>query len=84
MAMQQEVGRDFLTDARSNWLEMIGRLKPGTSAEAAAAALSSLLEQPAAEAAGADLRAAAQLHPLARPTRAPSRCAASWDRRFRS
>ena len=34
MMMQREVGRDFLTDGRTNWLEIIGRLKrrhePGT------------------------------------------------------
>jgi predicted permease len=44
MAMQREAGRDFFTDARSNWLEIIGRLKPGTTAEAAAAALSARLD----------------------------------------
>jgi predicted permease len=45
MAMQREVGRDFLNDARSNWLGMVGRLKPGTGVDAAGAALTSLLER---------------------------------------
>ena len=39
MMMQREVGRDLLTDARTNWLEMIGRLKPGASLERAGAEL---------------------------------------------
>ena len=39
MMMQKAVGRDLLTETRTNWLEIIGRLEPGQSAEAAAAAL---------------------------------------------
>lgn len=39
MLMQKAVGRDFLTDARTNWLEIIGRLRPGVSLEHAAAAM---------------------------------------------
>jgi predicted permease len=35
MTMQREVGRDFLTDARTNWLEIIGRLSSGMSLERA-------------------------------------------------
>ena len=30
LAMQREVGRNLLTDARTNWLEIVGRLRPGT------------------------------------------------------
>jgi len=29
LAMQREVGRNLLTEARTNWLEMIGRLRAG-------------------------------------------------------
>jgi predicted permease len=29
LAMQRDVGRDLLTEARTNWLEMIGRLRAG-------------------------------------------------------
>ena len=35
LMMQKEIGRDLLTDARTNWLEIIGRLKPGQSPERA-------------------------------------------------
>lgn len=45
MAMQKEVGRDLLNEPRTNWLEMIGRLKPGQSAESAAADLAAYLER---------------------------------------
>ena len=45
MAMQREVGRSFLTDARSTWLELIGQLKPDQTLEAAAAALTAAVEQ---------------------------------------
>jgi predicted permease len=36
MAMQREVGRDLMTEARTNWLEIIGRLSPGMTRERAA------------------------------------------------
>jgi predicted permease len=39
MTMQKEIGRDLLADARTNWLEIIGRLKPGVSLEHAGAAM---------------------------------------------
>jgi hypothetical protein len=39
LAMQREVGRDLLTDARTNWLEMVGRLRAGDTRERAAEAL---------------------------------------------
>jgi len=45
MAMQREAGRDFLTDARSTWLELIGQLKPQQTLDAATAALSTAVEQ---------------------------------------
>jgi predicted permease len=45
MAMQREVGRNFLTDARSSWLDLMGRLRPNQTAEAAAAGLTSFVEQ---------------------------------------
>lgn len=35
VTMQREVGRDFLTDARTNWLEIIGRLSSGKTLERA-------------------------------------------------
>ena len=44
MMMQKEVGRDLLTEARTNWLEIIGRLKPGASLEAAGAELTAYLD----------------------------------------
>jgi predicted permease len=49
LSMQREVGRDFLTDARTNWLEIIGRLSSGRSPERAAAELSSHLQRRAPE-----------------------------------
>lgn len=39
LAMQSEVGRDLLTDARTNWLEMVGRLRAGNRREQVAEAL---------------------------------------------
>jgi predicted permease len=45
MSMQREVGRNFLTDARSSWLDLMGRLRPEQTADAAAAALTSYVEQ---------------------------------------
>jgi putative ABC transport system permease protein len=45
MMMQREVGRDLLTNAETNWIEIIGRLRPGVSAERAAAELSQFVER---------------------------------------
>jgi predicted permease len=45
MAMQREMGRDALTDARSNWLEIIGRLRPGVSPERAGRELTTYFER---------------------------------------
>jgi hypothetical protein len=45
MMMQAQVGRNFLTDARTNWLEMIGRLTSDRSAESAGAELTALLQR---------------------------------------
>jgi predicted permease len=36
LMMQREVGRDLIDDARTNWLEIIGRLRPGMTRERAA------------------------------------------------
>jgi predicted permease len=36
LAMQRDVGRNLLADARTNWLEIFGRLRPGTNRDAAA------------------------------------------------
>lgn len=44
MAMQREVGRDLLTDARTNWLEIIGRLPPGMTRERVAERLTAQLQ----------------------------------------
>jgi predicted permease len=44
LAMQREIGRDFLTESRTNWLEMIGRLKPGANLERAGAELTAYLD----------------------------------------
>ena len=49
LAMQREVGRNLLTEARTNWLEMVGRLRAGQSREQAADALGSYVQQRAAE-----------------------------------
>jgi predicted permease len=45
MMMQREIGRDFLTDAQTNWLEIIGRLDSGVSRERAGAELTAHLER---------------------------------------
>ena len=50
MMMQEEVGRDLLTDARTNWLEMIGRMKPGVTFERASAELTGYLQNASATA----------------------------------
>jgi predicted permease len=47
MMMQREVGRDFLTDARTNWLEIIGRLNSGLSLERAGAELTTHFQRAA-------------------------------------
>lgn len=45
LTMQREVGRDLVTDSRTNWLEIIGRLRSGASRETAGAELTSDLER---------------------------------------
>ena len=37
LTMQREVGRDLLTEAKTNWLEIFGRLTPGASLDRASA-----------------------------------------------
>jgi predicted permease len=49
LAMQREVGRSLLTDARTNWLEMVGRLRTGHGREQAADALNRDFQQRASE-----------------------------------
>ncbi len=49
LAMQREFGRNLLTDARTNWLEIVGRLRPGLSREQAAEALNGRFRQRASE-----------------------------------
>ena len=49
LAMQREVGRDLLTEARTNWLEMVGRLRTGHSREQSAEALNRDFQQRASE-----------------------------------
>ena len=49
MMMQREVGRDLLTDAGTNWLEIIGRLNSGTTLERAGAELTTLFQRRAPE-----------------------------------
>jgi predicted permease len=44
MMMQREVGRDLLTSASTNWVEMIGRLKSGVSLERAGDELTAYLD----------------------------------------
>ena len=44
MMMQRELGRDLLTEARTNWLEIIGRLNPGVSRERAGEELTAYLD----------------------------------------
>ena len=45
MMMQREVGRDLITEVRTNWLEMIGRLKSGVSVDRAAAELTAYVDR---------------------------------------
>lgn len=49
LAMQREAGRDLLTDPRTNWLEMMGRLHPGVTREAAAGGLNGYVRQRAGD-----------------------------------
>jgi predicted permease len=49
LAMQREVGRNLLTEVRTNWLEFVGRLRPGQGQEQAAEALNRHLQQRASE-----------------------------------
>jgi predicted permease len=49
LAMQRQVGRDLFTNARTNWLEMIGRLGTGHSREQSAQALNRNVRQRASE-----------------------------------
>jgi len=49
LAMQREVGRNLLTDARTNWLELVGRLPSRQSREQAAEALNRHFLQRASE-----------------------------------
>jgi predicted permease len=45
LAMQREVGRNLLTEARTNWLEMIGRLRSGRDITETAAQLNRDLQR---------------------------------------
>ena len=49
MAMQREVGRNLLNEARTNWLEMVGRLRGDQTRDQAAEALGRHLQQRASE-----------------------------------
>ena len=49
LAMQREVGRSLLTDAATNWLEMVGRLRSGHGREQSAEALNRDFRQHASE-----------------------------------
>ena len=49
LAMQREMGRDLLTDARTNWLEFVGRLRPSQGREQATEALTRHIQQRASE-----------------------------------
>jgi predicted permease len=49
MMMQREIGRDLLTEARTNWLEIIGRMTPGMTREWAAEQLTTHLQRRAPE-----------------------------------
>ena len=45
MAMQRELGRDLMTEARTNWLEIIGRLNAGVTRERAAEQLTAHVQR---------------------------------------
>jgi predicted permease len=49
MMMQREVGRALLTEARTNWLEIIGRLVPEMTTERAAEQLTAYLKRRTSE-----------------------------------
>jgi predicted permease len=49
MTMQREVGRDLLTEARTNWLEILGRLAPGMTRERAAGQLTTQVQRRTSE-----------------------------------
>jgi predicted permease len=49
MMMQREVGRDLLTEAGTNWLEIIGRLNSGMNLERAGAELTTYFQRRAPE-----------------------------------
>ena len=49
LAMQRQVGRDLLTESRTNWLEMIGRLRTGHGREQSTDALNRDVHQRASE-----------------------------------
>ena len=49
LSMQRQVGRDLLTEARTNWLEMIGRLRSGHRRDQAAHQLNRDVQQRASE-----------------------------------
>jgi len=49
MAMQRELGRDLMTEARTNWLEIIGRLNAGMTREEAAEQLTAHVQRRRAE-----------------------------------
>jgi predicted permease len=45
MAMQREIGRDLITETRTNWLEIIGRLSSGVTRERAAEQLTAHVQR---------------------------------------
>jgi hypothetical protein len=45
MMMQRELGRSFFSDARTNWLEIVGRLKSGATHARAGAELTTFMER---------------------------------------
>jgi predicted permease len=49
MSMQREVGRDLMTEARTNWIEIIGRLSAGVTPELAAEQLTAHIRRRASE-----------------------------------
>jgi hypothetical protein len=49
LAMQREVGKNLLTEARTNWLEMIGRLRTGSSRQQAGDSINREFQQRAPE-----------------------------------
>jgi macrolide transport system ATP-binding/permease protein len=45
LTMQRELGRNFLTDSRTNWVEILGRLRSGATTERSGDELTAHLEQ---------------------------------------